>query len=104
MIIKILIFVVLAAIVLSLFTGLGFLVRGDQSKGMVNALTVRIVLFTVFPAAFAAFVPAEVVRHPSGGGVLLMLAAALVYSALAVAIFDRGLRRYRSGNGWLELR
>jgi hypothetical protein len=46
MIIKILILVVLAAIVLSLFTGLGFLVRGgdNQSKGMVNALTVRIVL------------------------------------------------------------
>ena len=46
MIIKILILVVLAAIILSLFTGLGFLVRGGdgQSKGMVNALTVRIVL------------------------------------------------------------
>jgi ammonia channel protein AmtB len=45
MIMKILVLVVLAAIVLSLFTGLGFLVRGDaRSKGMVNALTVRIVL------------------------------------------------------------
>jgi len=46
MLIKILILIVLAAIILSLFTGLGFLVRGGdgQSKGMVNALTVRIVL------------------------------------------------------------
>jgi ABC-2 type transport system permease protein len=68
------------------------------------ALPVRIVLFTVFPAAFAAFVPAEVVRHPDGGGVLLMLAAAGGYSVLAVAVFDRGLKRYRSGNRLLELR
>ena len=64
----------------------------------------RIVLFTVLPAAFAAVAPAEVVRHPGVGGMLPMLAAALVYSALAVAIFDRGLRRYRSGNRLLELR
>ena len=45
MLIKIIIFVLLAAIILSLFTGLGFLVRGEgKSRGMVNALTVRIVL------------------------------------------------------------
>ena len=68
------------------------------------ALPVRIVLFTVFPAAFAAFVPAEVVRHPSAGGVLLMLAAATIYSAVALAVFDRGLKHYRSGNRLLELR
>src|SRR6185436_1315234 len=61
-------------------------------------LSVRIVLFTVFPAAFIAFFPAEVVRHPDLGGVLGMLAAALAYAALAVVVFDRGLRRYRSGN------
>jgi ABC-2 type transport system permease protein len=68
------------------------------------ALPVRIVLFTVFPAAFAAFVPAEVVRHPGAGGVLLMLGAAVVYATVAVAVFDRGLHRYRSGNRLLELR
>ena len=68
------------------------------------ALSVRIVLFTVFPAAFVAFFPAEVVRQPDLGGVLGMLAAALVYATLAVVVFDRGLRRYRSGNRLLELR
>jgi ABC-2 type transport system permease protein len=67
-------------------------------------LTVRIVLFTVFPAAFVAFFPAETVRHPDAAGVLAMLGAAFAYSALAVAVFDRGLRRYRSGNRVLELR
>ena len=67
-------------------------------------LSVRIVLFTVFPAAFIAFFPAEVVRHPDLGGVLGMLAAALVYAGLAGIVFERGLRRYRSGNRLLELR
>jgi ABC-2 type transport system permease protein len=67
-------------------------------------LTVRIVLFTVFPAAFVAFLPAEAIRHPEAVNVLGMLGAALVYSLLAVAVFDRGLRRYASGNGMLELR
>jgi ABC-2 type transport system permease protein len=67
-------------------------------------LTVRIVLFTVFPSAFMAFFPTEVVRHPDLGGVLGMLAAVLVYGALALFVFDRGLRRYRSGNRLLELR
>jgi ABC-2 type transport system permease protein len=67
-------------------------------------LTVRIALFTVFPSAFMAFLPAEVVRHPDWAGGLAMLAAVLVYGALAVLVFDRGLRRYRSGNSLLELR
>ena len=66
-------------------------------------LTVRIVLFTVFPAAFVAFLPAEAIRHPEAINVLGMLGAALIYSLLAVAVFNRGLRRYASGNGVLEL-
>jgi hypothetical protein len=57
MLIKIVVFVLLAAIVLSLFTGLGFLVRGDgKSRGMVNALTVRIVLsIALFMLLFVAW-------------------------------------------------
>jgi ABC-2 type transport system permease protein len=67
-------------------------------------LTVRIVLFTVFPAAFVAFLPAEAIRHPDAANVFAMLAAAVTYSILALAVFNRGLRRYTSGNSVLELR
>jgi ABC-2 type transport system permease protein len=67
-------------------------------------LTVRIVLFTVFPAAFVAFLPAQAIRQPDAVNVLGMLGAAVVYSLLAVAVFNRGLSRYASGNGVLELR
>ena len=57
MMIKIVVFVLLAAIILSLFTGLGFLVRGEgKSRGMVNALTVRIVLsVALFMLLFVAW-------------------------------------------------
>ena len=48
-------------------------------------------------------------EHHSGGFEIIscpemFLAAAGGYAALAVAVFDRGLRRYRSGNRLLELR
>ena len=59
--IKILVIVVLVAIVLSLFTGLGFLVRGNpKSRGMVNALTVRVAL-SVLPVHAAVRCMAD--RH-----------------------------------------
>jgi hypothetical protein len=68
MIIKILIIVVLFAIVLSLFTGLGFLVRGDgNSRGMVNALTVRIVLSVLlFMLLFVAWRTGVITPHTAG--------------------------------------
>jgi hypothetical protein len=69
MLIKILILVVLAAIVLSLFTGLGFLVRGgdERSKGMVSALTVRIVLSVLlFILLFVAWHMGLLTPHATG--------------------------------------
>jgi hypothetical protein len=67
--IKILVIVVLVAIVLSLFTGLGFLVRGGdaKSRGMVNALTVRIVLSVMlFMLLFVAWRTGMITPHNSG--------------------------------------
>jgi ABC-2 type transport system permease protein len=66
--------------------------------------TIRIALFTVFPTAFVALLPVEAVREPNALKVLTMLGAAVFYGALAVWVFDRGLRRYASGNQMLELR
>jgi len=63
--IKILVIVVLVAIVLSLFTGLGFLVRGNpKSRGMVNALTVRIALSVLlFMLLFVAWRTGMIAPH-----------------------------------------
>ena len=64
----------------------------------------RLVLFTVFPAAYIGLLPVEAVRDHSLIQALGVLAAAVAYGALAVWVFERGLRRYASGNRILELR
>ena len=58
----------------------------------------RLVLFTVLPAGFVGYLPARIVCAPSAGNVALLAAGAVVYLALAVRMFDRGLRRYASGS------
>ena len=57
----------------------------------------RLLLFTVLPAGFVGYVPAHLVQSPSIALVLLTSAAA-AYSAIGVAVFDYGLRRYTSGS------
>ena len=59
---------------------------------------VRLVLLTVLPIAFMSQVPVEAVREGDPMKVLAVLAAAVFYGALAIVVFDRGLRRYTSGN------
>jgi ABC-2 type transport system permease protein len=66
--------------------------------------TVRLALFTVFPTAYVALVPTLIMRAPDVLMLLGLLAAAAVYAGLAALVFDRGLRRYASGNRILELR
>ena len=68
------------------------------------SLTVRVVLFTLIPTAFVSYLPVEAVRDPDPLKALAMLAAALFYSGVALAVFRRGLRRYASGNRIVELR
>jgi len=67
-------------------------------------LVVRILLFTVFPTAFMSLAPVQAVRAGDWLQALAVVGAAVAYSAIAVAIFNRGLRRYSSGNRILELR
>jgi ABC-2 type transport system permease protein len=58
----------------------------------------RLALFTVLPAGFVGYVPAHLVRRPSLALMLLLTAATAVYVAIAIVVFDRGLRRYASGS------
>jgi ABC-2 type transport system permease protein len=60
----------------------------------------RLVLHTVVPAAFVAAVPARLVGHFDLGVALGFVAAAVVFAALAVTLFQLGLRRYTSGAVW----
>jgi len=58
----------------------------------------RVVLFTVLPAGFVGYLPARVVHAPSSAEITTLLVGAGGYLATAVWVFNRGLRRYASGN------
>ena len=58
----------------------------------------RVALFTVLPAGFVGYLPVRVVHAPSILEVALLAGGAGAYFALAVLVFDRGLRRYTSGS------
>ncbi|HHH41222.1 MAG TPA: hypothetical protein ENK56_04375 [Chloroflexi bacterium] len=60
--------------------------------------TAKFLLFTILPAAFIGAVPAEFVRTFSWSTLAHLLLAASLLLTLAVALFQRGLRRYESGS------
>ncbi len=60
--------------------------------------TAKLLLFTIIPAAFVGALPAEFVRQFDLGQLIQISAGAVLFLALAVLIFYRGLRRYESGS------
>jgi ABC-2 type transport system permease protein len=58
----------------------------------------RLMLFTVLPAAFVSYLPVHIVRQPSAPALAMFLAGSAAYLGLAVWVFGRGLRRYSSGS------
>lgn len=65
---------------------------------------VKVLLYTVLPAAFVAFVPVEILRSFSLGRAAAVVVAAAVFPSIAAGVFRLGLRRYASGNRALEVR
>jgi ABC-2 type transport system permease protein len=59
---------------------------------------VRVLLYTLIPAAFVGSLPATMLTMFSWGKLLLLLAFTLVISLAARWIFYLGIRRYESGN------
>src|SRR5688572_14568143 len=59
---------------------------------------VRVLLFTALPAGFIAYVPVRYLREFQPWQLASVLAVAVLYTALAYFVFNRGLRRYESGN------
>jgi ABC-2 type transport system permease protein len=59
---------------------------------------VKVLLFTVVPAGFVAYVPVELLREWSWALALALGGAAAGGLALATVVFYAGLRRYESGN------
>jgi len=61
---------------------------------------IRIVLFTVVPAAFVSAVPARLIETFDGGRALALGGAAATFALAGAATFTAGLRRYTSGSVW----
>lgn len=59
---------------------------------------VRLVLFTLLPAGFVGYVPAQFAERPSAGMAAFVVLSAAVYLSLATLLFERGLKRYASGS------
>lgn len=58
----------------------------------------RLLLFTLVPAGFVGYVPAQLIRSPSISGAVELIAAAGVYALVAAWVFARGLRAYCGGS------
>jgi ABC-2 type transport system permease protein len=67
-------------------------------------IMVKVILLTVVPAGFVAFLPVEAFRTMDLAMMAALAAAALGYGIVAVTVFNMGLRRYASGNRMLEVR
>jgi ABC-2 type transport system permease protein len=61
---------------------------------------IRIVLFTLLPAAFIAAVPAQLVEDFDLGRAVALAGVATLLALAAGATFTAGLRRYTSGSVW----
>jgi len=58
----------------------------------------KLILFTIIPAALIGAIPAEFIRAFTWQTLAEMLAGAVVFLLIAIAVFRVGLRRYESGS------
>lgn len=58
----------------------------------------RWILFTIIPAGFVGYLPAELIRAPSAAAAAGMALGVVAYAVLAAWVFQRGLRTYSSGS------
>ena len=58
----------------------------------------RWILYTVIPAGFVGYLPAELIRVPTAGTAMAVAGGVVAYVVVAVWVFERGLRAYSSGS------
>jgi ABC-2 type transport system permease protein len=72
-----------------------FLLTFGTWPGSIWTGATKVIVYTIVPAGFVVVLPVRFLREPNVGEGLLVVAAALVYAALALLVFRIGLRRYR---------
>lgn len=62
----------------------------------------RLILFTILPAGFVGYVPAQLIRAPSWSMAGALLGAVVLYAGTAAWVFNRGLRSYCGGSRFVS--
>jgi ABC-2 type transport system permease protein len=65
--------------------------------GSIYSGAVKLIAFSVLPAAFVVMAPVRLVRAPGWETAGVVVISAAAYGGLAVGLFHLGLRRYRRG-------
>ena len=60
---------------------------------------IRFVMYTAIPAAYVAHVPVKLMKEFSFVGLIVMLIAAVFFVSLMFFLYNKGLKKYESGNG-----
>jgi ABC-2 type transport system permease protein len=82
--------------------GLGVLINFSTYPAAIFRGVVKLILFTAIPAAFLGTVPVEILRHHRWSWLLAHLGVALFFLLLGSRLFALGLRRYESGNLFVQ--
>ena len=59
---------------------------------------IKILMYTVIPAGYAAHMPIKLINKFSVSGALILIASAIFFTTLMFVMYNKGLKRYESGN------
>lgn len=60
---------------------------------------IKFMMYTVIPAAYVSHVPVRIMENISVTGIATMLIAAVFFASLMFLLYNKGLKKYESGNG-----
>lgn len=59
---------------------------------------VKLLLYTVIPVGYIAYLPKQIIESFDFKKVLLVLIVGIIYMGLAIIVFNKAMKRYESGN------
>jgi len=74
-----------------------FVILVSTYPGSIYSGASKLIAYTLLPAGFVVLTPVRLLRHPSLGTLAVVIAAAMIYGAIAAGVFHLGLKRYRRG-------
>ena len=74
-----------------------FMLLFSSYPGSIYTGMTKVIAYTLLPAGFVVLTPVSFLRAPSWAGFAILVASALIYTAVAIGAFQLGMRRYRQG-------